>query len=236
MKRPYLCIAHRGGQQGPQNSIESIEHSLNLGVDAIEIDIWHIEGKLLVTHDGRLGGALPGSGPLLQQPLEQLKKLKLRNGEAVPFLHDILNKVRDGILLNIEIKNPGTALPLIQALENYREASGNTLDNIVVSSFNHQELFTLMKNKKEIKRGVLIKDIPIDYAACCDALGAYSFHTHVSYTTADLVKDAHKRGLQHWVHTGNFEDEWQSMLDIGVDGVFTDFTEKFMAFRDSVSQ
>lgn len=234
MPRPYLCIAHRGGQAGPQNSLAAIEHSLQLGVDAIEIDIWHIEGELLVTHDRRLGHALPGSGLILQQPLAALKPLKLSNGEPLPVLQDILNKVSNRTLLNIEIKNAGCVEPLLQQLEHYCEASGNTLEHIVVSSFNHHELYALKQQKSTLKRGVLIEGIPLDYANCCAALGAYSFHTHVGFTNQALVEDSHKHGLVHWVYTGNFADEWQAMYDLGVDGVFTDNTESFMAFRGSL--
>lgn len=231
MSKPYLCIAHRGGQAGPQNSLEAIEHSLQIGVDAIEIDIWHVEGELLVTHDRRLGHALPGAGLILQQPLSALTSLQLSNGEPVPLLMDILNKISNRTLLNIEIKNPGCVEPLVTQLEHYREMSGNTFENIVVSSFNHHEIYALKLREQSLKRGVLIEGIPYDYAQCCEALEAYSFHTHVGFTNQDLVNDAHKRGLVHWVYTGNFADEWQLMYDLGVDGVFTDNTESFMDFR-----
>lgn len=235
MPKPYLCIAHRGGQAGPQNSIEAIEHSLQIGVDAIEIDIWHIEGELLVTHDRRLGHALPGAGLILQQSLSALTSLQLSNGEPVPLLIDILNKVSNRTLLNIEIKNPGCVDPLVTQLERYREMSGNTFENIVVSSFNHHEIHALKLREKSLKRGVLIEGIPYDYAQCCEALEAYSFHTHVGFTSQDLVNDAHKRGFVHWVYTGNFSDEWQLMYDLGVDGVFTDNTESFMDFRANLN-
>src|SRR5690625_7874278 len=61
--RRLFCIAHRGGT-GPENSLEAINASLALGVDAIEIDLWYAGGELLVTHDSRLGRLISVLGTL----------------------------------------------------------------------------------------------------------------------------------------------------------------------------
>src|SRR5690606_12459710 len=95
-----LCIAHRGGpilndHVSPENSLEAIRRSLDLGVDAIEIDIWQIEGELIVTHDRRLGRQLKGKGLITDKPLQELRQLTLENGEPVPVLTQVLELVRD---------------------------------------------------------------------------------------------------------------------------------------------
>lgn len=217
MPSPPLCIAHRGGP-GPENSLAAVEAALALGVDGIEIDIWQIEGELLVTHDRRLGRQLPGQGLLIEQSLAQLNRLRLENGEPIPRLADVLNLVAGRVWLNIEIKGPDCADALAEQLRGL----GPALERVLVSSFDHPQLAQMQRLLPEVHRGVLVAGIPLDYARCCDALDAWSLHSALDFTSPELVADAHARGLQHWVYTANHEDDWRQLWELGVDGIFTD--------------
>lgn len=231
-----FCIAHRGGpiigdSISPENSLQAIARSLELGVDAIEIDIWQIEGELLVTHDRRLGRQLKGEGLLTRKSLRELRQLMLENGESVPTLMQVLALVGDRALLNIEIKGPDCALDLVSTLVGFSRDHQMSLDQYVVSSFDHQQLFQMLQQTPEIKRGVLIEGIPLDYAQCCSALKAYSFNTHLSFLNQALIDDARARGLKNWVYTVNHTEDWQWMLELGVDGVFTDRPAELIEFN-----
>lgn len=226
MSHPLYCIAHRGGP-GPENSLEAIDKSLALGVDAIEIDLWHVWDKLLVTHDRRLGRQLPGEGELMDQSPRTLAALHLENGEPIPTLDDVLARVQDRVLLNIEIKSPQCVVPLVECLLSHKL----DLEQYLVSSFDHHQLYQLRHRLPQVKRGVLIAGIPLDYARCCDALDAYSFNTDIDFVSQELVDDAHSRGLKHWVYTANHPDEWQELSAMGVDGVFTDRPGELLAFN-----
>jgi glycerophosphoryl diester phosphodiesterase len=230
VSRNLFCIAHRGGP-GPENSLEAIEKSLALGVDAIEIDIWYAEGKLLVTHDRRLGRQIPGDEALLNLSQTKLKALRLENGEPVPTLDDVLRAVGERVLLNIEIKGPACALPLAETLLAHCHDHGGQLEQYLVSSFDHQQLYQLMHRLPQLKRGVLVEGIPLDYARCCEALRAYAFNTSMDFLSQALVDDAHKRGLKSWVYTANYPDEWRALSAMGVDGAFTDCPAELLAFN-----
>lgn len=232
-----LCIAHRGGpiigdSTSPENSLQAIASSLELGVDAVEIDVWQIEGELLVTHDRRLGRQLPGEGLLLQKSLSELRQLTLENGEAIPTLRQVMELVRDRALLNIEIKGPNCVADLVSTLIGFGHDHQLSLEHYIVSSFDHQQLFQILQQAPDIKRGVLIEGIPLDYAQCCLALKAYSFNTHLSFLNQALIDDARKRGLKNWVYTVNHPEDWQWMEELGVDGVFTDKPAALMAFNE----
>lgn len=231
-----FCIAHRGGpitgdHASPENSLEAIARSLALGVDAIEIDIWQIEGELLVTHDRRLGRQLKGDGLLTGKSLGELRQLKLENGEPIPSLLDVLRLIGDRALLNIEIKGQNCVSALIDTLRSFSHEQPISLDQYVVSSFDHQQLFQMLQQAPAIKRAVLIEGIPLDYAQCCDALQAYAFNTHLGYLNQAMIDDARKRGLKNWVYTVNHPEEWQWMVELGVDGVFTDRPEELLKFN-----
>lgn len=221
MNTTPLCIAHRGGE-APENSLAAIRHSLALGVPAIEVDIWNLHGELRVTHDRRLGRQLPGEGLLQEQTPEQLEALRLENGEPIPRLHDVLTMVGDRAQLNIEIKSSDCAVLLTETLLNHSREQQYGLDHYVVSSFDHWQLYQMLELLPEVRRGALIAGVPLDYARCCEELKAYSLNSHIGLTPRELVVDAHARGLQSWVYTANDPEEWDSLVALGVDGIFTD--------------
>lgn len=233
MCKPLSCIAHRGGP-GPENSLEAITSSLALGVDAIEIDLWYLQGELWVTHDRRLGRQLAGTGQLLEQSRDTLENLRLENGEPIPKLHQVLELVGNRSMLNIEIKGPDCAEALSQSLRDYSQAGSLGLEQYLVSSFDHPQLYQMLKLLPEVRRGVLVAGIPLDYARCCEALRAYSLNSDIDFVNAALVEDAHKRGLQSWVYTANHRDDWRRLSQMGVDGVFTDFPAELQKFNREV--
>lgn len=237
--KPLLCIAHRGGPQFaqsslPENSLAAITRALELGVYAVEIDIFQIEGELLVTHDRRLGRVISGAGIITEQPLAYLREQRLENGEPIPNLQQVLELVGDKALLNIEIKGANSVPTLARVLNDYVSTHQGSYEQYVISSFDHQQLFQCAQQLPQVKRGVLIEGIPLDYAACCEPLNAYSFNTHLSFITPELIRDAQKRGLKNWVYTVNHEDDWRAMASLGVDAVFTDKPDKLMVFNQGL--
>jgi glycerophosphoryl diester phosphodiesterase len=232
---PLLCIAHRGGPlMGPaplpENSLAAIARALALGVYAVEIDVFQIEGELLVTHDRRLGRVVSGQGIITEQPLDYLREQRLDNGEPIPTLRDVLTLVGDKAQLNIEIKGQDTVPTLAATLQEHISSHHGNFEQYLISSFDHQQLHQCLQMLPQVKRGVLIEGIPLDYAACCDPLRAYSFNTHLSFITPALIEDAKKRGLKNWVYTVNHEDDWRYLQSLGVDAVFTDKPDKLIEF------
>jgi len=230
------CIAHRGGPLAgetalPENSLAAIERALSMGVDAIEIDVFQVEGELLVTHDRRLGRVISGQGVITDVPLAYLREQHLANGEPIPRLQQVLALVADKALLNIEIKGQDVVPVLARVLKEYQLGSHASDEHYIISSFDHQQLYQAMQQLPNIKRGVLIEGIPLDYAACCDALRAYSLNSHLSFITPALIADAKQRGLKNWVYTVNHEDDWSYMNALGVDAVFTDKPDALLQFN-----
>lgn len=234
--KPLLSVAHRGGPQFiqsslPENSLAAIARALQLGVYAVEIDIFQVEGELLVTHDRRLGRVVSGEGIITEQPLAYLREQRLANGEPIPTLQQVLELVGDKALLNIELKGANSVPTLQRVLDEYVSSQQGSYEQYIISSFDHQQLFQSMQLLPQIKRAVLIEGIPLDYAACSVPLNAYSFNTHLSFITPELIQDAQGRGLKNWVYTVNHEDDWRAMMTLGVDAVFTDKPDALLAFN-----
>lgn len=235
-KNPLLCIAHRGGPDAgsvhlPENSLAAITRALTLGVYAVEIDVFQVEGELFVTHDRRLGRVVSGEGIITEQSAAYLRAQRLENGESLPTLQQILELIGDKCLLNIEIKGSNVVPTLSKVLRDYISSHQGNFEQYLISSFDHHQLYQSLQQLPKIKRGVLTEGVPLDYAACCEPLQAYSFNTHLSFITPELIQDAQKRGLKNWVYTVNHEDDWHYLQSLEVDAVFTDKPDKLIAFN-----
>lgn len=235
-REPLLCIAHRGGRgHGTENTLATIEKSLELGVDGIEIDVWQLGERLVVTHDRQLGRVIRGQGRLLDVPPEAVPDLRNYDDSPVPSLQDVLDCVADRAILNIELKGPGcAALVAEQVLDHSRDCQ-IPLENYLISSFDHQQLLWLRDNAPDIRRGVLVGSIPLDYAACCERLDAWSFHPSIDFVSRELVQDARRRGLEVWVYTTNEPADFRDLSDMGATGVFADFPERVIQFNEEES-
>jgi len=232
LAQPLYCIAHRGGKsQFTENTLANLSHCLTLDVDAIEVDVWQVSGELLVTHDRRLGHSLPGHGRLLDFSPEQLLKLELECGSRLARLTEILELVGDKVQLNIEIKGPDCEQKLAEVLISHCHDYAFSLEQFVVSSFDHPQLLSLKQRLPEVRRGVLLAGIPLNHAACCDELGAYSFHPNINCMNQALIDDAKQRGLKVWAYTVNEADDMELLASMGVDGIFTDYPEKLLALN-----
>jgi len=233
LEHPLYCIAHRGGKsQFTENTLSNLYHCLTLGVDAIEVDIWQVSGELLVTHDRRLGHSLPGHGRLLDYTPEQLLKLELECGSKLARFSEVLELLGDKVQLNIEIKGPDCCAQLAEQLTSHCRDNNLSLEQFVVSSFDHPQLFAFKQRLSEVRRGVLLAGIPLNYAACCEELGAYSFHPNINCMNQALVNDAKQRGLKVWAYTVNDVDDMELLGSMGVDGVFTDYPAKLLALNN----
>jgi glycerophosphoryl diester phosphodiesterase len=64
------------------------------------------------------------------------------------------------------------------------------------------------------------------------AIGAEAIHPEVSLVDADLVKEAHTERLAVHVFTVDDEAEMGRLLDLGVDGIFTNRPDRMRALVD----
>lgn len=220
---------------GVENTLTTIEKALTLGVDAIEIDVWAIGRELIVTHDRYLGRVIQGEGRLTDVKAETLSSLRTVDGQVVPTLRQVMSLIGDRARLNIELKGPDCAPLVAEQVTAFCRDNGFDPEQYIISSFDHHQLYWLYQHYQQLLRGVLICHIPLDYAECCDALGAYSLHPNVDFINPTLVEDAHKRNATVWVYTVNEMRDFAELSAMGVDGVFTDFPDRLLTFNQQHS-
>jgi glycerophosphoryl diester phosphodiesterase len=226
--KELLCIGHRGAMgHAPENTLSSIRKALALGTPCMEMDVYSVDGHLVVFHDSRLERTTNGTGYLIDQKFDDLRKLDAGNGEKIPTLDEAFEAINLNAGVNIELKGPDTASPVVNFIANMRESGWND-DLVLVSSFNHRELSLVKKLDPRIKLGAMMVGLPMDDAAFAESLGAYSVHLSIGFIDRRFVKDAHNRNLRVFVFTVDHPEDINKMRKLGVDGVFTNYPERVL--------
>lgn len=143
-----LLLGHRGySAKHLENSMEAFREALAAGMDGFELDAQPTrDGVCCVLHDDDLGRTAVSGGVLRQMKANELPKL--RNGENVPRLSDVLELPAK--LINVELKGePGwkQALAAVDAAD--------ALDRVLFSSFEPSEVLQLWADCHEARCGFL---------------------------------------------------------------------------------
>ncbi len=208
----------------PENTVASIAKALELGASCVEIDVYYVDGQLMVFHDDCLERTTNGTGLIMEQSFDGLRKLDAGQGEKIPTLEEIFEAVNKRAGINIELKGPGTAEPVVAFLAKL----GWPSELVLISSFDHSELARARKLDRHVKIGALIEDLPIDNALFASDLRLYSAHISIKLIDSKLVEEAHARGLKVFVFTVNRPEDIARMQRLGVDGVFTDYPDRVL--------
>ena len=223
-----LCIGHRGAKgYAPENTLKSIARALELGAGWVEIDVYYVDNHLVVIHDEKLKRTTNGKGYLAEKSFSYLRSLDAGEGERIPTLEEVLDLIWKKAGINIELKGPGTAQPVMNLLRE-RITPGWGAENFLVSSFDHMMLYDVRKLDYSIRIGVLLDGVPVNYPAIAEELNAYSINQNIHFINSKFVKDAHDRGFKVFVYTVNTHDDIKKMIAIGADGVFTDYPDRVL--------
>ncbi len=226
MDKELLAIGHRGAMgYEPENTLASFRKALELGVHVIELDVYFIDGHLLVFHDEQLERTTNGQGLLMEHDFARLRALDAGNGEQIPTLPEVFAVISGRAGLNIELKGKGTAGPVVEFIAGQRQA-GWPNELFLVSSFDRQLLRKVRQLDARILLGVLVNGPLKDHLAFASELQAYSLHPPLAEVDRSLVEEAHDLGLKIFVYTVNETDDLEKMVAIGVDGVFSNYPDR----------
>lgn len=222
-----LIFAHRGvSGHFPENTLMAFQAALDAQCQAIELDVYALQNQLVVIHDRQLARTTNGEGNLEDHTLESLSALDAGRGESVPTLWQVMQLVANKVVLNIELKGADTAELLIALLAKAQQELQLDLSTVVVSSFNHRLLQQLRKLHPSLALGVLIAHRPLDNAAIASQLDACCLNCDRGFVDAELIQDAHQRGIKVYVYTVNDAREARELAKIGVDGIFCNYPQE----------
>lgn len=218
-------IGHRGDSgRAPENTILAFKKAIEVGADGIELDVHlSIDKYLIVRHDEFLNTD-QGIKKIKDMTLKEIKEVDVGKGERVPTLDEVLNVIcqRD-FLLNVEVKYgyskyPGIEETLIDKLRLF-----NMTSKTIISSFNFDSLRKIKKIAPEFSIGLLYDKNIEDIYIVAQNMHARSIHPHYREVNEELAAECKKAKIEIYPWTVNEKEEMNRLIDIGVDGIITNF-------------
>jgi glycerophosphoryl diester phosphodiesterase len=223
-----LVVAHRGAWGlSPQNSLAAFEDAVQLGCDAIELDVRRtLDGRVVVVHDARAGVR-----SIAKLTHEQVQS-RPRHRHA-PALEEVLELVAGRIGVDLELKEDGY-VEQAMAIVKRRLAP----EQYVVTSFRDSVLPTVKRTAPAARTGLLLNpnrqlgqlsrrvaETKVDFLA-----------PHARLARAGLLGWATAHELPCWVWTVNDRRALRLLgADPRVAAVITDRPERALAERSTPS-
>jgi glycerophosphoryl diester phosphodiesterase len=224
----FICIGHRGARgHEPENTLRSVLKGFELGAQGVEIDVWLVQGELLVIHDRTLQRTTNGRGVVTRKSLAELRQLDAGQGEKIPTLREVFEASLGKGFVNVELKGPDTAEPVLRLIDEFVNRHGARREDFLLSSFRRSELRKAAH--REVRIGLLYSRPTPLYYLTARRLGVWSVHPAVGAVSRRFVEDAHRRGFKVIPYTANADTQILRLKDLGVDGLFSDFPDRVRA-------
>jgi len=210
-------MGHRGAAAlEPENTLLSIGRAIEIGVDAVEIDVrLNKDKEVVVIHDSTVDRTTDGTGPICAFTVEEMKKLDAGKGQPIPTLQEVIEFIGNKVILVIELKEGGTVRRVLELIK-----MNNLGDTVYVISFWHRLVKSIKEMDSRIKTGVLLMGCPVDTCIATQA-SADALVMNFAFVDMKFVQRAHKEGLKVFVWNIDRRDLLKPYADMGVDGIGT---------------
>ena len=203
-----------------------------LDADGVELDVHATrDGAIVVHHDVDI----PGFGPIPMLSRDEARQVRIRNGETLPLLSEVLELVGDRQVY-VEIKSLPEAHDdeLLAVLD-----AGPTPGRYAVHSFDHRIVRRLGGTRPELHRGILLSAYLDDPVAAMHGVGAVTLWQEWQQVDQELVNRVHDAGGSLIAWTVNEIGDLERMARLGVDGLCGNYPDRIrvaIASRSEVSQ
>ncbi len=230
-------IAHRGfSGKYPENTMTAFKKAAELGVKCIETDITILGDKTtpvlfhdydLQTHTnykGSINDLAPDDLAVVDAGSWKGEEFK---GEKIPLLEDLLKYAKEqDLVLNLELKGERGINEVFwwDIVENTCNLVAKYDVNVFYSSFEVPMLEYLVKLQPDAEFGLLVDNE--NWEGLARELSPKAIHILDSAVTEDVVRHI-KSGYEMYVYTVNDTARADVLFKWGVDGIFTDYPDKF---------
>jgi glycerophosphoryl diester phosphodiesterase len=213
-----LRIGHRGARAyEPENTLSSFRKAIELGVDAVELDVRQTKDlELIVMHDPAVDKTTNGKGAVKDLTLQQIKKLDAAKGERIPTLGEALDFIDKKVKILVELKETGYEEKVVEAI---RERGLEK--NVIVVSFHEDALRKMRTLDSEIETGLIYATHKNPVKAGLELKVQYLLPLY-RFVHAANVQKAHENELKVIVWTINTAAEVEAYVKKGVDGIASD--------------
>lgn len=236
LQRRPLVIAHRGGAgECPENTWQAFRAAVRSGVTHIETDAQlTLDGIVVLSHDSNLLRTFNIDCEISAVTWDELIEVAGDYADDLMRLDAVLDEFPD-TEFTVDAKSQEVALPLAQLV-----VENNAQDRVILASFNEGRLECLRQSFPDlmtslgtsgvarlvlaaktghsadqlrvpaVRRGVRAAQVPEKYGP-------------VTVVDRRFVATAHQAGLEVHVWTVNSEEQMRRLIDLGVDGIITDY-------------
>jgi glycerophosphoryl diester phosphodiesterase len=219
MRRPNV-IAHRGASGYEyENSRAAFRRAVMLDADGVELDVHATrDGVIVVHHDAEI----PGFGPIGLLSWPEARQVRIRNGEPLPLLSEVLELVGDREVY-VEVKSlPATHDEEFLAVLDRGPAPAR----YSVHSFDHRIVRRLGTCRAEVRRGILLSAYLADPVAAMRGVGATTLWQEWQQVDQELVNWVHDAGFSIIAWTVNEIGDLERMARLGVDGLCGNYPDR----------
>ncbi len=237
-----LVIGHAAGAgEAPANTLAGVESCLDAGAEAIEIDVQLCaDGIPVLMHDETVDRTTDISGRVRHLSVDELADADAGNGEHVPTLDEVLDLVDGRLAVFCELKStlgdPEQDARLVDAAIETIIRFG-AWDWVGVQSFRRDIVRLARQADTRIAAGIISP--PVHGGAFDQLLGAVlkrnaqAISIEHSCVDRDLVIRAKQRQLSVWTWTPDRSEDWERLIEAGVDGIITNYPHRLRAFLDN---
>lgn len=245
-QRP-LNIAHAGAQgHAPENTLPAFTRAVELGADALEMDLQlSADDEVMVIHDGTVDRTTDGAGQVRDLTLSELRQLDAgyawtddngdtpfrHQGVRIPTLGEVFEAVPEQFLM-LELKSDA-GTDIAPATAEVIEAHGRG-DDVLVASENQAILERFRELAPTVATSMAEDEIRTFYTLHLAGLHRWWRPPGVAFQVPErhegrhvvddrFVSAASDLGLQVHVWTVNQRADMRRLLELGVDGVITDY-------------
>lgn len=223
---PPTVTAHRGSSaDAPENTLAAIRLAMEQGADICELDVQQAgDGTLVVAHDANLERVTGVDRNVWEATAAQLAALEAGaffderfRGEPLPTLEQVVETVRAGMRLNLELKTHGHERGFVEAVVEAIRRHGLAESCLVTSTD-----VDVLRSVRAIAPGLRLGAVLVVTEGDEHDLDVDLYSVEQSAATAAYVERAHGMGREVHAWTANTRPELERLAAHGVDSVITD--------------
>src|SRR6476620_5161015 len=176
------------------------------------------DGASCVHHDAELRGV----GPIAQLTSAEARQVRIRNGETLPLLQEVLDLVGDHDVW-VEVKTLPSAHD--EALLSVLDA-GPAPHRYAIHSFDHRIVRRLGEQRPSLPRGILLSAYLDDPVGALCAVGATTLWQEWQLVDQELVHAVHSAGSRIVAWTVNEVGDLEHLARLGVDGLCGNYPDR----------
>lgn len=232
---PPLIVAHRGLlNHAPENTLANFRACLELRL-GFEFDVEKTkDGHLICIHDGTVDRTTNGTGRVADLTLEELRRLDAGSwfdpkftGEKVPTIDEVLKLIAEyqqqDVLIAVDLKAGGVEQEVVRLAEKHK-----VLDKLLFigRTISEPDVRDRIKQASANAKTAVVANNTEEFPKALAATNAdwVYFRYLPPKGQMEAVHGAGKRAFIAGVTvSGNVPDNWQQAVDVGIDGILTDY-------------